>query len=166
MPAAAPGQAVRRDPARVVAVIVTYNRRDLLIEALDAVDVQTRKPDAVIVVDNASTDQTAAAVRSRFPWVRLAELSCNTGGAGGFAYGIALALADHADLIWLMDDDTVAEPAALETLLGALGQCDGPLPVLVASRVTWTDGRAHPMNTPRPKPFASRAERSAAAAAG
>ena len=37
---------------------------------------------------------------------------------------------------------------------------------LVASRVLWTDGRAHPMNTPRRKPFASQAERLAAAAVG
>jgi GT2 family glycosyltransferase len=38
--------------------------------------------------------------------------------------------------------------------------------VLIASRVLWTDGRAHPMNTPRPKPFAAKAERHAAAAVG
>ena len=46
-------------PPRVVAVVVTYNRRDLLLEALTAVLGQTRAPDAVIVVDNASTDGTA-----------------------------------------------------------------------------------------------------------
>ena len=45
------------------------------------------------MVDNASTDDSAAAVRAQFPAVRLAELTRNTGGAGGFAYGMALALA-------------------------------------------------------------------------
>ena len=97
-------------PPRVVAVVVTYNRRELLLEALAAVQAQSRAPDAVIVVDNASTDGTAAAVRARFPAARLAGLASNTGGAGGFAYGMALALADAADLIWVMDDDTVPEP--------------------------------------------------------
>ena len=106
-------------PPRVVAVVVTYNRRDLLLESLAAVHGQTRAPDAVIVVDNASTDGTAAAVRDRFPGRRLAELARNTGGAGGFAYGLALALADGADLVWLMDDDTVPEPGALRALLDA-----------------------------------------------
>ena len=82
------------DQPRMVAVVVTYNRRDLLLEALAAVSAQTRAPDAVIVVDNASSDGTAAAVRAKFPAVHLAELSRNSGGAGGFAYGMAQALRD------------------------------------------------------------------------
>ena len=55
---------------RVTAVVVTYNRRDLLLESLAAVLAQDRAPDAVIVVDNASGDGTAAAVRAKFPAVR------------------------------------------------------------------------------------------------
>ena len=127
---------------------------------------QSRAPDAVIVVDNASADGTAEAVRTKFPAVHLAELTRNSGGAGGFAYGMALALADHADLIWLMDDDTVPEPGALEALLAARDRHPAPPPALVASRVLWTDGRAHPMNTPRTKPFVSKAERLTAMSAG
>lgn len=153
-------------PPRVVAVVVTYNRRDLLVEALTAVLGQSRVPDLVMVVDNASTDGTADMVRSRFPSVRLATAQRNTGGAGGFAYGLALALADAADLVWLMDDDTVPEPGALAALLDARALHPGGPPALIASRVVWTDGRPHPMNTPRTKPFASKAERVAAAAAG
>jgi GT2 family glycosyltransferase len=154
-----------RDPPVVVAVVVTYNRRELLLEALAAVHAQSRAPDAVIVVDNASADGTAAAVRARYPAVQLAELTRNTGGAGGFAYGMALALAGAGDLIWLMDDDTVPDPDALRALLESHGRAGRP-PALVASRVLWTDGRAHPMNTPRTKPFASKAERAAAATVG
>jgi rhamnopyranosyl-N-acetylglucosaminyl-diphospho-decaprenol beta-1,3/1,4-galactofuranosyltransferase len=159
-PASVPG------PPRVIAVVVTYNRLPLLLESLAAVLSQRRAPDAVIVVDNASTDGSAAAVRDRYPEVTLAELTRNTGGAGGFASGVALALADAADLIWVMDDDTVPGPDALRALLEACGRYPGPPPAVVASRVVWTDGRAHPMNTPRAKPFATRAERAAAAAAG
>jgi rhamnopyranosyl-N-acetylglucosaminyl-diphospho-decaprenol beta-1,3/1,4-galactofuranosyltransferase len=151
---------------RVVAVVVTYNRRELLLESLAAVAAQSRAPDAVIVVDNASGDGTPAAVRDRYPALTLAELAHNTGGAGGFACGMTLALADAADLVWLMDDDTVPEPGALQAMLEARGRHPGGPPAVIASRVVWTDGRAHPMNTPRSKPFASRAERDAAAAAG
>ena len=153
----------------VTAVVVTYNRRDLLLESLAAVHGQGRAPDAVIVVDNASEDGTPAAVRDAFPAVRLAELRRNSGGAGGFAGGIALALAEDADLIWLMDDDTVPEPGALGALLAARDRMTaraGRAPALVASRVLWTDGREHPMNTPRRKPFAAKAERLAASAVG
>ncbi len=154
---------------RVTAVVVTYNRRDLLLESLAAVLAQTRAPEKVIAVDNASEDGTAAAVRAAFPAVHLAELKRNSGGAGGFAAGMALALADGADLIWLMDDDTVPEPGALSALLAARDRMlaqTGRSPALVASQVLWTDGREHPMNTPRRKPFAARAERLAAAAVG
>jgi rhamnopyranosyl-N-acetylglucosaminyl-diphospho-decaprenol beta-1,3/1,4-galactofuranosyltransferase len=154
---------------RVIAVVVTYNRRPLLLEALAAVHAQSRAADAVIVVDNASTDGTAAVVRRHYPSVQLAELARNTGGAGGFACGLALALDSAADLVWLMDDDTVPEPGALRALLDARarhpGRPERP-PALVASRVLWTDGRAHPMNTPRTKPFASKAELRSADAAG
>lgn len=153
-------------PSRVVAVVVTWNRRDLLLEALAAVQAQSRPPDAVVVVDNASSDGTAAAVRSGFPAVQLAELGSNIGGAGGFAYGMALALAAGAGLIWLMDDDTVPGPDALRELMRARGSQPGQPPALIASRVLWTDGREHPLNTPRRKPFATAAEQRAAAAAG
>jgi GT2 family glycosyltransferase len=155
-----------RQPPRVIAVMVTFNRRDLLLEALAAVGAQSRAPDAVIVVDNASADGTAAAVRAQFPAAALTELSRNCGGAGGFAYGMRLALADDADLLWLMDDDTVPEPSALAALLAARQSHPGGPPALVASRVVWTDGRPHPMNTPRRKPFVSSSERQAAESAG
>jgi rhamnopyranosyl-N-acetylglucosaminyl-diphospho-decaprenol beta-1,3/1,4-galactofuranosyltransferase len=157
---------------RVTAVVVTYNRRDLLLESLAAVLGQTRAPDAVIVVDNASADGTVGAVREAFPGVQLAELARNCGGAGGFAAGLALALDGGADLVWLLDDDTVPEPGALAALLAARermgAQAPAPArpPALVASRVLWTDGREHPMKTPRPKPFAAKSERRAAAAIG
>jgi len=171
--APAPGTApAGAGPARagsdvtVAAVVVTWNRLDLLREALPAVLGQTRPPDRVIVVDNASTDGTADAVRADFPGVDLVSLPQNTGGAGGFAYGLALAQAAGAGLAWLMDDDTVPEPGALGALLEARRAYSGPAPALVASKVVWTDGRPHPMNTPRVKPLASRAERAAAAAAG
>ena len=79
---------------------------------------------------------------------------------------MGLAHADGADLIWAMDDDTVPASGALAALLEARARYPGRPPALMASSVRWTDGRAHPMNTPRPKPFATRAERQAAAAGG
>ena len=160
------GRAADGGPPRAVAVIVTWNRRELLLEALAAIAAQIRPPDTVIVIDNASTDGTPAAVAGGFPDVRLVSLPVNHGGAGGFAYGMALALSDGADVIWLMDDDTVPAPEALAALLEARQRYPGGPPALIASRVLWTDGREHPMNTPRPKPFATDAERRAAAAAG
>ena len=130
--------------ARIVCVVVTFNRRPLLMESLAAIRAQTRRPDAIIVVDNASSDGTSDALRSEFADVEAVVLTRNTGGAGGFAVGMAMALADGADLVWLLDDDAVAEPGALEALLRARDAVAGPAPALMASRVVWTDGRAPP----------------------
>ena len=154
--------------ARVVAVVVTWNRRDLLVESLEALASQTHPPDAVVVVDNASTDGTTDLLRSEYAHHELVHLTVNTGGAGGFAAGIERALTHDADLVWLLDDDTVPTETAAEHLVAAWTKypSTGERPALLASRVVWTDGRDHPMNTPRVKPGASVAERDAADAVG
>lgn len=150
-------------PARTVAVVVAYNRRDLLIEVLDALAAQTAPVAAIVVVDNASTDGSALMVRDRFPHADLVSVKRNTGGAGGFAIGAARAVVRQgADLVWLMDDDTVPTPTALAALLASVG--DDERVTVAGSRVIWTDGRDHPMNTPRVKPFVRAGERAAAAA--
>jgi GT2 family glycosyltransferase len=150
----------------VAAVVVAYNRRDLLREALEAVRTQTRPVDDIHLVDNASTDDTSEMVAREFPHVQLHTLPSNTGGAGGFAAGIAFALAGGADLVWLMDDDTVPSSTALAELVTAYQQHPGVPPAAVASRVLWVDGRDHPMNTPRVRPGASRRELADAAQVG
>ncbi|MGN6332338.1 MAG: glycosyltransferase [Motilibacteraceae bacterium] len=150
-------------PARVVAVVVTHRRPELLRACLAAVEAQTRRPDVVVVVDNASADGTAEQVRAEHPSADLLVLARNTGGAGGFTAGLAHALAHHSpDLLWLLDDDCVPRPTALARLLDVA--TSDLSPALVASKVVWTDGRDHPMNTPRPRPLPRPGERARAAA--
>jgi GT2 family glycosyltransferase len=150
----------------VVAVVVTWNRRDLLRESLGAIAAQTHPPRRTIVVDNASDDGTATMLKVHFPDVDVVTASTNTGGAGGFALGLDAALTGPVDAVWLMDDDTVPEPTALAELAAAREGFGAPPPTVVASRVVWTDGRDHPMNTPRPKPGMRADERGAAARVG
>jgi len=143
----------RRCRGPLVAVVVTFNRLALLKVCLPAVVGQQRRPDVVLVVDNASTDGTAAWVAAVYPQCRLLRLSVNTGGAGGFAVGLQRAVEKlGADCVWLLDDDTVPSPSALMELVQVRQQLDRP-PPLVASRVVWTDGGVHPMNTPRHVPW-------------
>ncbi len=141
---------------------MAFNRKDLLVESLSALALQTRPCDAIVVVDNASTDGSGAAALAVAPKIDLVTLDRNTGGAGGFATGIARALAAHnADWVWLMDDDTIPTPTALDELLHMAIADDesGQASIVVAgSRVVWHDGTDHPMNTPRENPFASRRE--------
>jgi rhamnopyranosyl-N-acetylglucosaminyl-diphospho-decaprenol beta-1,3/1,4-galactofuranosyltransferase len=105
----------------VTAVVVTYNRKQLLGECIDALLQQTRVPDRILIIDNASTDGTQEmfadrADRAATPceYVRLAK---NVGGAGGFHEGMRLAQSAGADWLWLMDDDGWPAPDCLATLL-------------------------------------------------
>ncbi len=133
----------------VCAVVVTYNRRALLRECLAALAAQHRAADHVLVVDNASTDGTPEMIRAEYPEVELLALASNGGGAGGFHAGLAHAHTGGHEWIWLMDDDTMAEPAALEELLQAPVRAGLVRPpALLSSRVVWQDGRLHPMNWP------------------
>src|SRR4051794_9178418 len=87
----------------VCAVVVTFNRRDLLESCLAALGEQTRHVDEIIVVDNASTDGTAGFVAAEFPDVTVLVLPANVGGAGGFHAGLGAALAKGHDWLWVMD---------------------------------------------------------------
>jgi len=105
----------------VAALVVTFNRKALLEQCLSALTAQTRPPDQVLVVDNASTDGTADWLSG---WVakssveaRMVLLGENTGGAGGFSEGLRLAIAGGADWVWMMDDDAEPHPDALEKLM-------------------------------------------------
>jgi len=132
----------------VWAMVVTYNRRALLDACLRALAAQTRPPDHVLVVDNASTDGTPDMVRDEFPDAELLELPFNSGSSGGFNAGLAAVRDSGADWGWVMDDDTIPTPEALERLLAARVPPGRPSSLLLASRVVWTDGTLHPMNQP------------------
>jgi len=154
---------------RVVAVVVTWNRCDLLRESLEAIERQTSAPVQVVVVNNASTDGTTQMLQADYGHLELVHLSRNTGGAGGFAVGIERALTFRPDLVWLLDDDTVPEPGAAGALAEAwAGYEDGTgrRPSVLASKAVWTDGRVHPMNSSRTKAGASTGELRAASDVG
>ncbi|WP_125609924.1 glycosyltransferase [Specibacter cremeus] len=98
-------------------VVTTFNRADYLTGLLASVAAMNPAPDCIIVVDNASTDNTAdvvarAAAESAVPLIHH-RLDTNLGGAGGFSHGVERALAEGAQWLWLMDDDVEVEPDAL-----------------------------------------------------
>lgn len=109
---------------KVCAVVVTYNRRELLIECLEALARQTLPVGRVIIVDNASTDGTLAAVAEceaagalNIGYIAMED---NVGDSGGFAVGIDEALSEgRCEWLWILDDDAIAEPDALATMLEA-----------------------------------------------
>lgn len=110
----------------IAAVVVTYNRKQLLTECLDALLAQMRPVNKIILVDNASTDGTSEMLEERgylldnlVEYVRLPE---NSGGAGGFYEGVKRARDSGYDWIWLMDDDAEAQPETLRMMLEIVGR--------------------------------------------
>jgi GT2 family glycosyltransferase len=137
----------------VCAVVITHDRRALLRECLQAIEAQTRQADALLVVDNASSDGSVDLVREEFPQAELMALQRNEGSAGGFHEGLKWGLERGYDWVWVMDGDCIPTPTALERLLDALDQLDDlPTAVMLASKVLWTDGTTvngmHPQNIP------------------
>jgi glycosyltransferase involved in cell wall biosynthesis len=111
-------------PESIAVVIVTHNRADLLERMLDGLRSQTRQPDAVIVIDNVSTDDTRAVLdgRTDLP-LHVTTTASNLGGAGGFHVGMRAAYDAGWDRIWLMDDDVVPDPDCLAALMATDESC-------------------------------------------
>lgn len=130
----------------VVAVVVTYNRSKLLEECLTALLAQDASV-TVLVIDNASTDNTSAVLSAYKGRVKVVRLERNLGGAGGFNVGIRHALEMGAQYVWVMDDDTIPKVDALAALLAADRRARG-VASFYASQVQWIDGTLHPMNMP------------------
>ena len=101
---------------RVAAVVVTYNRPKELLQVVDAVQKQSRVPDYIFIIDNASTIPASMTV-SGYSGIEVIRHEVNSGGAGGFAAGVETAMAYSPDWIWLLDDDAVPRTNALELLL-------------------------------------------------
>lgn len=99
----------------ISAVVVTYNRKELLIRCIEHLRRQTVGLENIVVVNNGSTDGTRE-------WLdEQADLDVvhqeNVGGAGGFYRGIQYAYEKGYDWIWCMDDDVYPELDCLEKLL-------------------------------------------------
>ena len=140
---------------RVVAVVVTYNRKVLLGRCLEALERQSRPPERVLVVDNASTDNTSELVESLSARLcldlRYERLARNGGGAEGFHHGIRIALAEEeSDWLWLMDDDCIPAPDALAALL-ASPHAEEPDTAVLAPVARDGQGRLLPINRGHPR---------------
>ncbi len=139
---------------KVAAVIVTFNRLDKLKNVVSSVLAQERRPDTVIIVDNASTDDTAtylAELAAGEPTVQILALPTNTGGAGGFAAGMERGYQWGADFVWIMDDDGYPEPEALGALERGFEEAVaelGPDVPFACSVVKFIDGTICEMNNP------------------
>jgi GT2 family glycosyltransferase len=106
---------------KVGVIIVTYNNIEMLVSLLRDLLGQTRKPDEIIVIDNASIDNTASTIKGSFPGIKYVRFDANTGSAGGYREGIRMA-AENNDLIWVLDDDVSVDKNALAPLIEQMSE--------------------------------------------
>jgi GT2 family glycosyltransferase len=141
--------------SKIAAILVTYNRVELLKLCIQSILAQSKKVDQLIIVDNNSSDDTSKTLKnlqSQHPrLITVLTLSRNTGGAGGFTAGIEFAIkSDDYEFLWLMDDDCIPITSALKELITSMEESirHGVLPGFACSVVRHPDGCIAEMNSP------------------
>ena len=131
---------------KIIAVVITYNRLELLKECIAAIKDQTRTADEIVVINNSSTDGTD-------DWLKQQQViriftQPNRGGSWGFMEGIKQAWKLSGNWIWVMDDDTIPYTDALQNLVNAveLAAQQNDRFGFLGSRVVWKNGELHLMN--------------------
>lgn len=134
---------------KICSVVVTYNRIELLKLTIKKLLEQTIKIDSIIVVDNASTDDTKQYLKSMEDKIVPIYLEKNIGGAGGFNKGIRYAYEQGYDYIWVMDDDTITNETSLVNLVNKLTFLNEKSIGFICSNVLYKDNKPCIMNIPK-----------------
>ena len=131
---------------KVATIVVTYNRKELLKENLDALLKQTYKTD-IYLIDNCSTDGTYDDLKDYIEKnnINYFKTEKNIGGAGGFNFGMKQLKGQNYDYCWLMDDDTIPNIDSLKAHIDAATKLKDKFSFL-GSVVKWTDGNLCNMN--------------------
>lgn len=134
----------------IAAVVVTYNRLEMLKKCIESILNQSAGCD-LIIVNNASTDGTEIyldSIGKDNGRITVINSKTNAGGAGGFNIGMREAVRQGYKYIWCMDDDTMPKPDALKQMIIAHRRLRGNYGFL-AGLILWKDGSRHRMNVPK-----------------
>lgn len=137
-----------------ISVVVTYNRKQLLSECLEAL-INQSAPCDILIIDNASTDGTdiyvkelAASKSHSSRQIFYHNTGSNIGGAGGFSLGVKMGYQKGYEYLWLMDDDCIPRHDALEVLLKMAAIHENQFGFL-AGKILYDDGTPCTINLPR-----------------
>jgi hypothetical protein len=124
----------------VALVVLNWNGKDDTLRCLASLDRASYRGLRVIVVDNGSTDGSSAAILEAHPGVELLRLASNRGYTGGNNAGIARALESDAEIIGVLNNDTVVDPGFLEPLVE---QIEHDHMAYVSPRIVYLDEPDH-----------------------
>jgi GT2 family glycosyltransferase len=110
-------KSMKIDSADVIPIVLTYNNVLDTIECINSLNRQTLCPRKILLVDNASTDGTPGIIRQLFPQVKIIESKVNRGVPAGYNLGIKEALIYKPDYLLILNNDTVFETSALESMV-------------------------------------------------
>jgi len=113
----------------LISVILNTNRREDTLECLASLERGTYQNHHQMVLDNRSTDGSVEAIRSRFPAAQIIQLADNRGYAGNNNVGIEAALAQGAEWVFVLNEDTVLAPDCLAKLV-EMGESDPQIGIL------------------------------------
>ena len=129
-------------------MMVSYNTRELTVQAISKLIENCSLPLEIIVVDNASTDDTVETLRTKFPMVKVMQNQQNVGFGMANNQGFALATGDY---VLLLNTDAFIMPGCIENLLEAI-QSDNKIGV-VGPKILNVDGTIQPSVHPFPGPL-------------
>lgn len=135
---------------KVAAVVVTYNRIDLLKQCVEALLKQNFPCDILLVNNNSidGTEEWALEQVNIFDNIKYHNTGANLGGAGGFNYGMRWAVEAGYEFVWVMDDDCLPKESCLAVFMEYEKEHSGEYGFL-SSKVLWQDQSICVMNVPR-----------------
>lgn len=135
---------------RVITVVVTYNRKELLKEGILALLSSDYPDNRIIIIDNASDDGTSDMLSEFIDNVKVFYFNTgkNMGGSYGFSFGSKKAVEMGCDYVWLMDDDCIVNKDSLSRLVAFAESKKDDFGYL-SSKVLWKDGSMCYMNIPK-----------------
>ena len=104
----------------VYGLILTFNRVSSLRSCLNAVQNQTKRPETILIVNNASSDDTPEFLEEQAKQdssITIVNLPENLGPAGAYAFGLKWGSDRNFSYCWVMDDDVFPNSDCLEFLL-------------------------------------------------
>ena len=126
----------------ISAIVLTFNRADLLGEAIASIEGQTRPPDEILILDDGSTDETRALVESLGSRVRYVYQE-NRGLPASRNIAVRTVT---GELIAFLDSDDVWLPGHLEKLLARLEQLADPASCAVMGKLQFVDPQLRPLS--------------------